>query len=154
MHALPHACMQVDGGRGCKWVRVRLDIRKLLVFFEKKKWPETCRFLLFVVFEGEAANKPGKSCFFILFLLGLSSTQGGAYTKRQSATPPRTIQPDQAHFSKNFTKALSALRDQAYGRFGLAQTSGLFFCFHIGSSGLQKRMLFKPAVRKCCHPPA
>ena len=33
-------------------------------------------------------------------------------------------------FPKNFTKALSALRDQAYGRFGLAQTSGLFLFSH------------------------
>jgi hypothetical protein len=68
---------------------------------------------------------------FHLFLLGLSSTQPGAYMKGQSATPPRTIQPDQAqNLSKIFPKALSALHDQAYGRFGLAQKSGLFLFSH------------------------
>ena len=67
---------------------------------------------------------------FYLFLLGLCSTQGGAYTKGQSATPPRTIQPDQAQNLSIFPKAISALHDQAYGRFGLAQTSGLFLFSH------------------------
>ena len=84
------------------------------------------RFLLFVVFEGEAANKPEKSGFFICFYLA-SVRPRVVLTRKDKVRLPLAL--SSLIKPKIFPKALPALRDQAYGRFGLAQTSGLFFVF-------------------------
>jgi hypothetical protein len=88
------------------------------------------RFLLFVVFEGEAANKPEKSCFFICFYLA-SVRPRVVLTRRDKVRLPLALSSlIKAKIFPFFPKAISALHDQAYGRFGLAQTSGLFLFSH------------------------
>ena len=111
------------------------------------------RFLLFVVFEGEAANKPEKSGFFICFYLA-SVRPRVVLTRRDKVRLPLALSSlIKPIFPKTLQKPYQHCVTKLMG--GLVSRRRVAtFCFHIGSSGLKKQMHSKPVVRRCCHPPA